>query len=207
MPEPCVRKERTGQRARLVVEFGISIECAISGVALRDDRRGAVTRVHLHAMRVILILHEINGVSQCGAPFRRIECCNVPSAGAAHTGAQKVPKAKICTHALIRPSNDLASHGLAFVVVSLEQSVSRLALNDASQLPRKVEGILDAGIGSQSVGGGMAMHCITQAEDTPPRASLGDEVVDRTEAMRQKSDPSIGIAANLLDTRRATEAA
>src|SRR5260370_567235 len=118
----------------------------------------------LHAMRVVLILHEINGFSKCGAPFRRIECCNVPSAGAAHTGAQEVPKAKISTHALIRPSNDLASDGLAFVVVSLEQSVSRLALNDASQLPRKVEGILDAGIGSQAVGGGMAMHCITQAE-------------------------------------------
>jgi hypothetical protein len=70
----------------------------------------------------------------------------------------------VVADALVGARDDAKSNGLALGIVSAEEGRASERFVHVGDLPGQVEGVLDAGVASQAVEGGVAVDGVAEAE-------------------------------------------
>jgi hypothetical protein len=142
----------------VVVQLGVAGELRLRR-PVADDGGGPVAVVHLHAVRVELVVLELDRLAQLAPLLGRLR--RVLLAGlhvrlhhvrvARVQQAQRVEDRTELLDALVRPQHDLLADRRALVLVGVEQARRRLALQHEGELPGEVVRVLDRRVGAQAV--------------------------------------------------------
>src|ERR1022692_1811153 len=171
--QPDVRQPGPRPGGRVVIQLGIAGVRGLAG-AVRHDRSRTVPLAELHAVRVELVVLELQGLTQCLALLEAV--AGVAGAGgdpghhhfrvAGVAQAQRVEDRPELLDALVSAQHDLLAYRRALGIVGIEQLLPCRAAQHVRELPGKVVRVLDGSVGTQPVRRRVPVHGIPDAEDT-----------------------------------------
>ena len=191
-------------RGRVVVQLGVAGVGRL-GRAVRHHRGRAVALAHLHAVRVELVVLELERLAQVGALLRGLRrVLRARGDVLAHelgvAGAEDTERGEDRSElldALVRPQHDLPADRRALGVVAVEQARARRAAQHVGQLPGEVVGVLDRGVGAQPVARGVPVARVARAEHPPFPVPRGVHLV--VAPQRRRPDRHVhGVVAHEL---------
>ena len=155
------------------------------GRAVADDRARIVALAELDAVRVELVVLELERLAQLLALARRFGRVVGPCAHPLvhHVGIARVGEAERCEDRpefldrLVGAQDDLAADRGALRVVAVEQARARVAAQHKGELPGEVVGVLDRGVRAEPVRRRMAVDGVAGTEHAPFAVARGVPLV------------------------------